>query len=98
MTSAILISGKLIGNVKISETSNGRPMAKALLEVEQWRPVTRGEMKMEVHQFPVLAFSFNAETLRDLRPGAAHNRRTFDRNQVRPWYRCRGPTRAPTGR
>jgi single-stranded DNA-binding protein len=71
MTSTVVISGKLIGNPKMSETGKGRPMLRALIECEQWRPFSRGEMKMEIHTFQVLAFSWNAETIQNLRPGAA---------------------------
>ena len=42
-----------------------------MLEVEQWRPVARSEMKMELHEIPVLAFAWCAEALRDLRPGTS---------------------------
>lgn len=53
----------------MSETAKGKPMLRALIECEQWRPSGRSEMKMEIHTFQVLAFSWCAETLRDLRPG-----------------------------
>jgi single-stranded DNA-binding protein len=70
MTNAIYVRGKLIGNPKISETKKGRPMVKVLVEIEQLRPVGRGEFKMELHQIPILAFSRCAEELRALPPGA----------------------------
>jgi Single-strand binding protein family len=69
MTSQVFLSGKLL-TTKMSETAKGKPMLRALIECEQMRPSGRGEYKLEIHTFPVLAFSWVADQLRDLRPGS----------------------------
>jgi Single-strand binding protein family len=70
MTNQIFLSGKVLGNPEVSLTARGRTMVKILLEIEQMRPVGRGEYKMELHEIPVLSFSWCAEELKNVRTGA----------------------------
>jgi single-stranded DNA-binding protein len=71
MTNAIILSGKLIGQPKVSETAKGKPITKVLVEVEQMRSVGRGEYRLELHSLPVVGYGWLAEELKTLRPGAA---------------------------
>jgi single-stranded DNA-binding protein len=67
----ICISGRLVGNPKISETAKGKPMVRVLVEIEEMRPVGRGEYRLELHSIPVVSYGWCAQELATLRPGAA---------------------------
>jgi single-stranded DNA-binding protein len=71
MTGQIFLSGRLVAQPKVSTTAKGKIMVRILLEVEQWRQVSRSECRLELTELPILAFSLCAKQLRDLRPGAA---------------------------
>ena len=66
MTSQIYVDGRLSRNPEFSTTSNGKPMAKLLIETEVVRQVRRGEWQSEQHMIPITVYGWLVDTVREL--------------------------------